>query len=102
VAVLTLKKYKSFCNDMFLFICPEKTSARQTSEASVSAMGTKMHAKRPAFPIVSGLREDLARVGGAGATSQGRETGSDRVRGLLRRPWRTEAWKGGDDALQCC
>lgn len=41
--------------ELFLFVCPRKTNTKQTSEPIVSAMGTKMHAKRPTFPIVAVL-----------------------------------------------
>jgi hypothetical protein len=49
----TLKKYKSLCSLLLLFICPLNTRVRQMKPATTNAMGVKMHAKRPSLPMLA-------------------------------------------------
>jgi len=51
VARLTLKKYRLFWSELFLFSWPERARHKHKSEAMVRAIGVNMHANRPNLPI---------------------------------------------------
>lgn len=56
--VFARKKYRLFKLSLSLFVLPNPTIIRRIKEAMVNAMGVKIHAKRPAFPMMMSIAKD--------------------------------------------
>ena len=64
--VLARMKYRFERVVVFLFVPPRPTTMSRRAEARVSAMGTKMQANRPAFPMVAVAEAVDGKVGSKG------------------------------------